>query len=66
MMEANFSKQMGQRKKTIFHQMFLYLHEGGQRFMCWMWIVIVLLEYKAEGGRTDNEGLFQRWNNNNN
>jgi len=25
-------------------------------------IVIVLLEYKAEGDWTDNEGLFQRWN----
>ena len=23
---------------------------------------IVLLECKAEGDRTDNEGLFQRWN----
>jgi len=27
-----------------------------------MRIVIVLLECKAEGDRTDNEGLFQRWN----
>ena len=24
-------------------------------------IVIVLLEYKVEGDRTDTEGLFQRW-----
>ena len=35
---------------------------GGQRFVCQMQIVIVLLEYKVEGGRTDTEGLFQRWN----
>ena len=26
--EANCSKQMGQRKKKIFHRMFLCLHEG--------------------------------------
>ena len=26
--EANCSKQMGQRKKKIFYQMFLCLHEG--------------------------------------
>ena len=60
--EANCSRQMGQRKKHIFHQMFLCLHEGGQRFVCQMQIVIVLLEYKVEGDRTVTEGLFQRWN----
>ena len=32
-----------------------------QRFVCQMQIVIVLLEYKVEGDRTDTEGLFQRW-----
>ena len=35
---------------------------GGQRFVCRIQIVIVLLEYKVEGDRTDTEGLFQRWN----
>ena len=60
--QANCSKQMGQCKKKIFHQMFLCLHGGEQRFMCWMQIVIVLLEYKVEGNGTGNEGLFQRWN----
>ena len=54
--EANCSKQMGQRKKTIFHQMFLCLHEGLQRFVCRMRIVIVLLECKVEGDRTDTMG----------
>ena len=33
----------------------------GQRFVCQMQIVIVLLEYKVEGDQTDTEGLFQRW-----
>ena len=33
---------------------------GSQRFVCQMQIVIVLLEYKVEGDRTDTEGLFQR------
>ena len=66
MFEANCSRQMGQHKKKIFHQMFLCLHEGGgggggQRFVCQMQIVNVLLEYKVEGDRTDTEGLFQRW-----
>ena len=60
--EANCSRQMGQHKKNIFHQMFLCLHGGWQRFVCQMQIVIVLLEYKVEGDRTDTEGLFQRWN----
>ena len=27
-----------------------------------MQIVIVLLEYKVEGDRTDTERLFQKWN----
>ena len=61
MFEANCSRQMGQHKKNIFHQMFLCLHGGLQRFVCQMQIVIVLLEYKVEGDRTDTEGLFQRW-----
>ena len=66
MFEANCSRQMGQHKKKIFHQMFLCLRGGGgggggQRFVCQMQIVIVLLEYKVEGDRTDTEGLFQRW-----
>ena len=61
MFEANCSRQMGQHKKKIFHQMFLCLHGGWQRFVCQMQIVIVLLEYKVEGDRTDTEGLFQRW-----
>ena len=30
--------------------------------LCQMQIVIVLLEYKVEGDRTDTEGLFQRRN----
>ena len=30
--------------------------------MCQMQIIIVLLEYKVEGDRTDIEGLLQRWN----
>ena len=62
MFEANCSKQMGQHKK-IFHQMFLCLHEGRQRFVsvsdadrnC-------LAAVKVEGDRTDNDGMFQRWN----
>ena len=29
MFEANCSRQMGQHKKKIFHQMFLCLHGGG-------------------------------------
>ena len=29
MFEANCSRQMGQHKKKIFHQMFLCLHVGG-------------------------------------
>ena len=33
--------------------MFLCLHGGWQRLVCQMQIVIVLLEYKAEGDRTD-------------
>ena len=43
MFEVNCSRQMGQHKKKIFHQMFLCL----QRFVCQMQmqIVIVLLEY---------------------
>ena len=53
MFEANCSKQMGQHKNKIFHQMFLCLHEGLERFVCRMRIVIVLLEYKVEGDRTD-------------
>ena len=53
--EANCSKQMGQHKKMIFHQMFLCLHERWWRFGRWMWIVIVLLQYKVEGGQTDTE-----------
>ena len=69
MFEANCSRQMGQHKKKIFYQMFLCLHGGGGggggvtnlRFVCQMQIVIVLLEYKVEGDRTDTEGLFQRW-----
>ena len=63
MFEANCSRQMGQHKKKIFYQMFLCLHGGGgQRFVCQMQIIIVLLEYKVEGDQTDTEGLFQRWN----
>ena len=62
MFEANCSKQMGQRKKKISDQMFLCLHEGRQRFVFRMQILIVLLEYKVKGDRTDTEGLFQRWN----
>ena len=39
--------------------MFLCLHGGWwQRFVCQMQIVIVLLEYKVEGDRTNTEGLF--------
>ena len=60
--EANCSRQMGQHKKKIFHQMFLCLHRGWQRFMCLMQIITVLLAHKVEGNRTDIEGLFQRWN----
>ena len=60
--EANCSKEMGQRKKKIFYQMFLCLHEGWERFVCRMRIVTVLLECKVEGDRTDTEGLFHRWN----
>ena len=63
--EANCSKQMGQNQKTIFHQMFLCLHEGWESLVCRMQIVIVLLEYKIEGDPGDNEGLFERWNWNN-
>ena len=59
--EANCSRQMGQRKKKILDQMFLFLHEGRQRFVCRMQILIVLLECKVKGDRTDTEGLFQRW-----
>ena len=44
------------------HQMFLDLHQVRQRFVCRMRIVIVLLEYKVEGDRTDTEGLFMKWN----
>ena len=33
--------------------------EGGQRFVCQIQIVIVLLEYKVEGDRTDTDGLFR-------
>ena len=67
MFEANCSRQMGQHKKKIFHQMFLCLHGRGggggggggeQRFVCQMQIVTVLLGYKVEGDRTDTEGLF--------
>ena len=46
--EANSSKQMGQHKKKIFHQMFLRSHKGWQRFVSWLQIVIVLLEYKEK------------------
>ena len=54
---------MGQRKKKILDQMFLFLHEGRrQRFVCRMQILIVLLECKVKGDRTDTEGLFQKWN----
>ena len=60
MFKANCSRQMGQHKKKIFHQMFLCLHGGegggGQRFVCQMQIVIFFLEYKVEGDRTDTEG----------
>ena len=48
--------------RKIFHQMFFCLHDGWQRFMCRMRIVIVLLEFKVEGDQADTEGLFQRWN----
>ena len=64
-LRQNCSKQMGQRKKAIFHQILfvcLLFTKGWQRFVCRMRIVIVLLEYKVEGDRTDNEGPFQRWN----
>ena len=40
--------------------MFLCLHGGWQRFVCQMQIVIVLLEYKAEGDRTDTEGYWDK------
>ena len=53
--EANGSKQMGQRKKTFFHQIFWCLHEGWQRFGWQMWIAIVLLEYTIQGDRTGKE-----------
>ena len=57
--EAGCSKQMGQRKKTIFHQKFLCLQtkvrvSDADRN--------VLLEYKVERDRIDIEGLFQRQN----
>ena len=42
---------MGQHKKKIFHQMFFV-------FVCQMQIVIVVLEYKVEGERTDTEGAL--------
>ena len=35
--QANYSK-LGQRKKTTFHQLFLCLHEGWQRFGCRMFL----------------------------
>ena len=55
MFEANCSRQMGQHKKKIFHQMFLCLHGGSQSFVCQLQIVFVLLEYKVEGDRTDTD-----------
>ena len=57
--EATCFRQMGQHKKKIFHEMFLCLH-GASCVRCNC--VIVLLEYKVEGDRTDTEGLFQRLN----
>ena len=61
----NCSKLMGQHKKTTFHQMFSCLHKGWQRFRCWMWIVIVLMEHKVEGdwtGSSHDKEMFKRWN----
>ena len=47
--------------KDLLPSIFVFTR-GVTRFVCQMQIVIVLLEYKVEGDRTDTEGLFQRWN----
>ena len=48
-------------RKNLSPNVFVFTR-GVTRFVCQMQIVIVLLEYKVEGDRTDTEGLFQRWN----
>ena len=57
MCEVNCSEQMGQYNKQIFHKMFLCLHEEGQMFGCWMWILTIFLEFKVDGDWTHTDGM---------
>ena len=55
---ANCSKQLGQRKKNIFHQNVEYVYTTGDKgsgIGCGR-MVIVLLECKVEEDRSDTEG----------
>ena len=52
-------KKTKTKQKNV-HQMFWCLHEGLQRLLCRMWIVIVLLETggKLQGKPFPSEGLM--------
>ena len=60
MTEANCSRQMTQRKKTILHQIFEFKRRVTKARVSDA-IVIVWLDLRVEGDGSNSEEMQQRW-----